>query len=106
MDTGIEVSVTDDGPGIPETEYSPIVNGGETALDHASSLGLWLVNWGVQSLGGEVAIDTTGNGSTVTLSVPDMAQFDEHIQKQTPAESPQSQLNTPDILRGTPDTSI
>jgi signal transduction histidine kinase len=104
--TGIEVSVTDDGPGIPETEYSPVLNGGETALDHASSLGLWVVNWGVQSLGGEVAIDTAGDGSTVTLSVPDMARFDEQTREQTPAESPQLRPSTPDILRGTPDTNI
>lgn len=67
----IEVSVTDDGPGIPREEIDPIIDGEETDLEHASSLGLWLVCWGIHSLDGDVDITTTDGGTTVTLSVPD-----------------------------------
>jgi signal transduction histidine kinase len=69
----VEITVTDDGPGIPRTEIAPLVAGGETDLEHASSLGLWLVYWGCRSLGGEVNFDTSASGSTVTLLLPDGA---------------------------------
>lgn len=70
-DEAIEISVTDDGPGIPRTELDPIAEGGETALKHASSLGLWVISWGTESLGGSIDIDATAAGSTVTVSIPD-----------------------------------
>jgi hypothetical protein len=41
----------------------------ETALEHGSGLGLWLVKWGVGALGGTVTFDTT-DGTTVTLALP------------------------------------
>ncbi|MFB6146209.1 MAG: histidine kinase N-terminal 7TM domain-containing protein [Halobacteriaceae archaeon] len=66
----VRATVTDDGPGIPANEVEPIRSGEETDLEHASSLGLWLVYWGTQSLGGEVEIATDGSGSAVTVSVP------------------------------------
>lgn len=66
----IEVTVSDDGPGIPVSELGPVRAGEETPLDHTSGLGLWLVQWGVQSLGGSVSIDSDGSGTTVRLRVP------------------------------------
>ncbi|WP_254273772.1 sensor histidine kinase [Haloarcula marina] len=66
----VRITVTDDGPGIPECEITPIRDGEETALKHTSGLGLWLVYWGVTSLGGEVNIEGTTDGSTVELTVP------------------------------------
>ncbi|MFB6173878.1 MAG: histidine kinase N-terminal 7TM domain-containing protein [Halobacteriales archaeon] len=68
---GARIAVTDDGPGIPRIEIDPIAAGEETDLDHASSLGLWMVHWGVRSLGGDLDITTTEDGSTVAVSVPD-----------------------------------
>lgn len=41
----------------------------ETKLHHGSGLGLWLVWWGVDRLGGEVWFDVDG-GTTVTLALP------------------------------------
>jgi signal transduction histidine kinase len=70
-DGDVAITVADDGPGVPEFEVEPIESGGETPLTHASSLGLWLVYWGVQSLGGDVTIDTDGEGTTVRLTVAD-----------------------------------
>jgi PAS domain S-box-containing protein len=69
-DTGFEVRVTDDGPGIPDHELNVITQGEETALEHGSGLGLWLVKWGVARLGGSISFETGTDGSTVTLSFP------------------------------------
>jgi signal transduction histidine kinase len=67
-----EIAVTDDGPGIPQIELDTITAGEETDLQHASSLGLWTVHWGAQSLGGTVTFDTAENGTTVTVSLPEL----------------------------------
>jgi signal transduction histidine kinase len=64
------VRVTDDGPGIPETELAVIEAGEETKLDHGSGLGLWLVRWGAERLRAEVEFETDGDGTTVTLAIP------------------------------------
>jgi signal transduction histidine kinase len=63
-------AVRDDGPGIPEHERSVVESGEETALEHGSGLGLWFVKWGVASLGGEVAFETDGSGTTVHFRLP------------------------------------
>ena len=65
----VEFLVSDDGPGIPAAELDPIRNGEETKLAHTTGLGLWLIHWGAQSLGGTVHIDTEG-GTAVRLTVP------------------------------------
>jgi PAS domain S-box-containing protein len=65
------VTVSDDGPGIPEHELSVIDRGTESDLEHGSGLGLWTVVWGMATLGGEATFETPANGgTTVTLRVP------------------------------------
>ncbi|WP_267640651.1 sensor histidine kinase [Haloarchaeobius amylolyticus] len=64
------VVVADDGPGIPDSERAPLSNEAETPLDHGSGLGLWVVNWGTQSVGGDVTFDTDDDGTVVTVTVP------------------------------------
>lgn len=54
-ENSIELTVTDDGPGLPEVERTPLKAGTETALDHGSGLGLWLISWGASQLGGSVS---------------------------------------------------
>ena len=67
-DTAV-VTVTDDGPGIPDHELAAVERGREDQLDHASGLGLWLVEWSATALGGSVAFDCT-DGTTVTVRLP------------------------------------
>ena len=61
------LSVTDNGPGIPEYERAVLQAEEETPLSHASSIGLWLVKWMCEIQGGTVAFDTTDDGTTVRL---------------------------------------
>ncbi|MFB6111387.1 MAG: histidine kinase N-terminal 7TM domain-containing protein [Halobacteriaceae archaeon] len=66
------IEVTDEGPGIPETELEPLRTGTESSLQHGSGIGLWIVAWGVQALGGTVDFETEGatSGSVVTITIP------------------------------------
>lgn len=66
----VDLVVVDDGPGIPPTERLVIASGGESALDHSSGLGLWLVDWVVTRSGGAVAITDRSPGTTVVLRFP------------------------------------
>jgi len=68
----VAIRVTDDGPGIPETERELVVEDREiTQLRHASGMGLWLVNWLVTRIGGDLDIsDAEPRGSVVTLTLP------------------------------------
>ena len=67
----IELTVSDNGSGIPEAERRVITAGIETPLEHISGLGLWLVNWIVEGMDGELTIETKEtHGSIVTLSFP------------------------------------
>jgi PAS domain S-box-containing protein len=68
----LEVSVADNGPGIPEPERALLSEEREiTQLRHASGLGLWLVNWVVTQAGGWLGFeDNDPRGTVVTLHVP------------------------------------
>jgi PAS domain S-box-containing protein len=59
------IDVADDGPGIPPVERTVFSEARETALEHASGLGLWLVHWIVTESGGDLEIDTREPGGTV-----------------------------------------
>ncbi|MFP9193899.1 histidine kinase N-terminal 7TM domain-containing protein [Natrialbaceae archaeon A-CW1-1] len=67
----IDVTITDDGPGIPADEQAVLTSRRETPLEHASGLGLWLVNWIVVRSGGIIEFDTNEpRGSVVRLKFP------------------------------------
>ncbi|WP_128904968.1 histidine kinase N-terminal 7TM domain-containing protein [Halorubrum amylolyticum] len=73
-DGGYRIAVADNGPGIPPVERSVFSEARETALEHASGLGLWLVHWIVTESGGELEIHTrepTGTLITMWLPTPD-----------------------------------
>ena len=69
-DRDVAVTVTDDGPGIPQSEIQPLRDGEETSLEHTSSFGLWFSKWGMQKIGGDLDITATHTGTEVTLAVP------------------------------------
>lgn len=75
----VEVVVRDDGPGIPPTELEVLEHERETALEHASGVGLWLVDWILSSVGGSVQYDAGENGSTVTLRLQRTAADAEQV---------------------------
>jgi PAS domain S-box-containing protein len=71
-DDKIAVHIQDNGPGLPEMERDVLEAGRETPLKHGSGLGLWLVNWIVTGLGGEVTT-TVDDGTTVTIKLSSAA---------------------------------
>ncbi|MFC4356898.1 PAS domain S-box protein [Halobium salinum] len=70
----IEITVADDGPGLPEMEAAIVEAGRETPLEHGDGLGLWLVNWVVTRYGGSFQIRASdsdeGSGTVATLRLP------------------------------------
>jgi signal transduction histidine kinase len=78
-DGTVEITVTDDGPGIPEEERAVLLEGRETPLHHGSGLGLWLANWVVGKFGGDLEFGhNQPRGSVVTICLK---------QAETPARS-------------------
>jgi PAS domain S-box-containing protein len=70
-DDSVVLTVSDDGPGIPDHELSVLEAGEESALEHGSGMGLWAVVWGMTALGGEVTFERPDDGGTVVrLRVP------------------------------------
>ncbi|MFB6360454.1 MAG: histidine kinase N-terminal 7TM domain-containing protein [Halobacteriales archaeon] len=63
-------TVEDDGPGIPDHELEVLDADQETPLEHGSGLGLWLVTWGVRTLGGELSFRTDDSGTTARVELP------------------------------------
>jgi len=64
------ISVSDNGPGIPEMEVTALETG-PTDLEHGSGLGLSMIKWCTHSLGGDINIETTPDeGSTLTVQIP------------------------------------
>ncbi|WP_338742528.1 sensor histidine kinase [Haloplanus salilacus] len=71
----VEMSVADDGPGIPERERDILAAGTETQLEHGQGIGLWFVNWAVTQLGGEIQFrENDPEGSLVTVRLYDSVQ--------------------------------
>jgi len=70
-DARIVLTVADDGPGIPDHEVEAVESGRETALEHGSGLGLWVVAWGAAAVGADVTYaEREPRGTRVTVSIP------------------------------------
>ncbi|MFC6863506.1 histidine kinase N-terminal 7TM domain-containing protein [Halomicroarcula sp. GCM10025817] len=65
----VVLTVSDDGPGVPDHELAVLDRGRETDLDHGSGIGLWLVRWATTALGGTLSFDTS-DGTTATVRLP------------------------------------
>lgn len=66
-ETGVEVVIADDGPGIPQTELDVIESGTEEDLAHASSFGLWGANWAIKTVGGTLDFEPSHLGGTAAV---------------------------------------
>ncbi|WP_416838333.1 histidine kinase N-terminal 7TM domain-containing protein [Haloferax sp. DFSO52] len=75
-DTDLLLSVSDDGPGVPDYERTVVEEGGESPLKHGSGLGLWAVRWTVDALGGQLTFDVD-DGTTATIRLPHWRQVDD-----------------------------
>ena len=69
-DSWVDITITDNGPGIPDCEWQAIQSGEETPLHHGTGLGLWLVYWTVSLLGGEITASAVDSGSRIVLTLP------------------------------------
>lgn len=72
---GCVIKIADDGDGIPETKLAPLDAGTETAIQHATGLGLWQLKWAVTKLNGDLAFNTDGRTS-IRITVPDQKQLE------------------------------
>jgi signal transduction histidine kinase len=60
----LEIAVEDDGPGVPDYETAVLDRGQESALEHGSGIGLWLVKWGGERIGADLRFETPDSGGT------------------------------------------
>ncbi len=68
-ETELVITVEDSAPKIPDHELDPIHQGEESALQHSSGIGLWIVHWCVQALNAEISFGYD-DGNHVTLQLP------------------------------------
>ncbi|WP_197409880.1 ATP-binding protein, partial [Haloferax profundi] len=61
------IHVTDNGPGIPDTELTVLESGTETPLQHISGLGLWLVHWIIDRSNGRLRFAENQPRGTVAI---------------------------------------
>ena len=68
----VRIAVADNGPGIPDEEWSVVTGDSEiTQLQHASGLGLWLVKWVADRHGGDLTrLEGESEGATVAIDLP------------------------------------
>lgn len=67
----LQVTVRDDGPGIPPLERRVIEQGSETQLEHGSGIGLWIVRVATTKLGGKLTFNyREPRGTEVTVHLP------------------------------------
>jgi PAS domain S-box-containing protein len=70
-DERVSIRIEDDGPGLASNERAVLDGRSETPLEHGTGLGLWLANWIVTGLGGELeVVDSETSGTTVDVRLP------------------------------------
>jgi signal transduction histidine kinase len=69
-ETGVTILVRDNGPGIPDHEVEVLEEQSESALQHGSGAGLWLVNWIAEMSAGSLGFGTDECGTTARLELP------------------------------------
>jgi PAS domain S-box-containing protein len=67
----VRLTVTDDGPPIPDSELLALRDDETTPLVHGTGLGLWMVRLAVERVGGHVAVvENDDEGTAVTIRYP------------------------------------
>ena len=66
----VSLTISDDGPGLPEQERAVLQVGSESKLMHGSGLGLWLSYYIVTNHDGSIDTEVTDAGSRVTVRLP------------------------------------
>ena len=66
---GTAFEVRDDNERIPDIEIDSIRAGDETALQHGTGIGLWLVQWCVTTLNGTLTFEYD-DGNVITVVLP------------------------------------
>lgn len=74
-DDWVDISVTDDGPGLPEMEAEVLETGEEDPLNHGKGLGLWMVRMIITQAGGNVSVESTTDGTEVRLRLPTISPY-------------------------------
>jgi signal transduction histidine kinase len=72
---GCRLTVSDNGPGLPDVERELLRREREeTSIEHGSGLGLWVVRWLVEQIDGHITVSSSaGHGAEITvfLQTPD-----------------------------------
>jgi K+-sensing histidine kinase KdpD len=76
----VRVTVTDNGPGLPEPDRSVLRGESETSLSHGQGVGLWIVRWVVTSHDGSIETTVTDTGTTITMIFPRITANDKLIE--------------------------
>lgn len=69
----VELTVVDNGPGLPDTEPSRDADSLESKLHHSNGFGLWFVTWVLEDTAGQIDISTPDRpdvGTEITLRLP------------------------------------
>ncbi|WP_336002031.1 histidine kinase N-terminal 7TM domain-containing protein [Halorientalis halophila] len=73
----VVVEIRDNGPGIEPHELDVLDEGEETALQHGSGVGLWVVYWTIEQFGGHLEFSNGERGCTVAAVLPDASADEE-----------------------------
>ncbi len=65
-----ELTIEDNGPGIPNHDLKAFNTGHESPLTHSSGVGVWLSKWVIEGAGGDLSFDTGPDGTRVTVEFP------------------------------------
>lgn len=66
----VRITVTDEGPGLPESEQRVLQGEPETPLTHGSGVGLWIVWWCVKMHDGKIQTTVSDSGTAITMIIP------------------------------------
>lgn len=64
------ITIVDNGPGIPAQEVAVLERGKETALEHGTGVGMWIVGWVDRNSAASIEFETTDPGTRVTVRIP------------------------------------